>query len=177
LKFQASTNLIGSAGARAEIVLTWTDMAVEDEYFDLLLKGETVRFTCKTAPDNSGIQFHDNALSATLDNWLALVAQDMAKNYLIARYYDITAPGSGIVNLTAKEEGTIYSLDFTAGTGIDCTKGSPTDGEDITFQPFYAIAVLVYCDGTLVKELLLNVDEEGIAETDISDILKAYLNQ
>jgi hypothetical protein len=177
LKFQASENMLDDEGTKASMDLEWTAAAVADEYFDVTLKGTVVRFTCAAAPDGSGVQFSDNSLSASLDDWLTLVAEDMKKNYLIARYYDIEATGSGVITLTAKEAGAIYNLDFTAGTGIDCVKGDTTEGVDLTFKPFYSIVVLVYCDAVLVTELLLNVDEEGLAETDISDILKAYLAQ
>jgi hypothetical protein len=177
LKFQASENLLAGEASKASMDMQWSAAAVADEFFDVTLKGQVIRFTCAVAPDGSGNQFHDNSLSAALDDWCTLVAQDMAKNYLISRYYDIEATGSGVINLTAKEEGTIYTLDFTAGTGIDCVKGDTQEGIDISFTPFYSIVVLVYCDDSLVTELLLNVDEEGVAETDISDILKAYLDQ
>jgi hypothetical protein len=111
LKFQASTNLIDSAGIKAEVILTWSAVALADEYFDLLLNGETVRFTCKAAPDNSGVQFHDNTLSATLNNWVALLAADLRKNYLIARYYDVVVL-TNTITITAKEEGTDYSQEI-----------------------------------------------------------------
>jgi hypothetical protein len=177
LKFQASTDLIDSAGTKAEIVLTWTSVALADEYFDLLLKGETVRFTCKAAPDNSGIQFHDNSLSATLNNWVALLAADLNKNYLIARYYNIVVLLNAIT-ITAKDEGIDYSQEFTAGTGIDCT---PTEtnkaGTNKTLKAFYGIAILLYCRDTLVTELILNVDEDGLCETNIADLLKSFLKQ
>jgi hypothetical protein len=177
LQFQASTNLIESAGTKAEIVLTWTAVALAEEYFDLQLKGETVRFTCKAAPDNSGIQFHDNTLSATLNNWVALLAADLKKNYLIARYYDVVVLLNAIT-ITAKEEGADYSQEFTAGAGIDCT---PTEtnktGTDKTLRAFYGIAVLLYCRGALITELVLNVDADGLAETNIADLLKPYLEQ
>jgi hypothetical protein len=116
LKFQASDNYIKSAGTKAEIILEWTAVALADEYFDLLLFGETVRFTCKASPDNSGVQFHDNTLGETLANWVALLAEDLQKNYLISRYYDLDVDGAEIT-ITAKTEGSDYSQEFTAGSG------------------------------------------------------------
>jgi hypothetical protein len=177
LQLQASTNLIETAGTKAEVVLTWSAVAVVDEYFDLLLKGETVRFTCKAAPDNSGIQFHDNTLAGTLSEWVALLAADLRKNYLIARYYDVVVVDNAIT-ITAKENGADYSQEFTAGAGIDCT---PTEtnktGVDEVLRAFYGIAVLLYCNSEFVTELMLNVDYAGQAEVDISELLKAYLTQ
>lgn len=177
LQLQASTNFIESAGAKAEIVLEWTAVAVADEYFDLLLKGETVRFTCKAAPDNSGIQFHDNTLYGTLNQWVALLAADLKKNYLIARYYDVVVTDAAIT-ITAKEEGADYTQEFTAGAGIDVT---PTEtnktGTDKTLRAFYGIAVLLYCNNEFVTELILNVDSDGLAEVDVADLLKSYLVQ
>lgn len=175
LKFEASTNLISSAGSIAEIILTWTAVAVADEYFDLLLYGETVRFTCKAAPDNSGIQFRDNTLGGTLEEWVALLAEDLQKNYLIARYYDITVDGEE-VTITAKEAGSDYSQEFTAGAGIDCNADETNKtGADQVLQAFYYIIVLLYCNNEFVAELALDVDEDGLAETDVSDLLKSYM--
>jgi hypothetical protein len=178
LQLQASTNLIENAGLKAEIRLQWDAVAVADEYFDLLLNGETVRFTCKAAPDNSGIQFHDNTLNATLANWVALLATDLKKNYLIAKYYDLVVLSSVIIKITAKTEGVEYSQEFTAGAGIDVT---PTEtnktGIDKTLRAFYGITVLLYCNNAFVTELFLNVDSAGLAEVDIADILKPYLTQ
>lgn len=175
LKFEASENLIETAGSAAEIILEWTAVAVADEYFDLLIFGETVRFTCKAAPDNSGIQFHDNTLGGTLQEWVALLAEDLGKNYLIARYYDITVDLAEIT-LTAREKGTAYSMEFTAGAGIDCTSDETNKtGVNEELRAFYYIVVLLYCAGEFVKELLLNVDEDGLAETDVSDLLKSYM--
>ncbi|HRZ22269.1 MAG TPA: hypothetical protein P5184_11410, partial [Bacteroidales bacterium] len=116
LKFEASENLIEDEGSAAEVVLTWTAVAIAGEYFDLLLAGETVRFTCAAAPDSSGLQFHDNSGGATLISWVSIVAADLAKHYLIARYYDLDVAGAAIT-ITAKEPGSAYSLEFTAGAG------------------------------------------------------------
>jgi hypothetical protein len=177
LQFQASQNYIVSAGTKAQIILTWTAVALANEYFDLLLNCETVRFTCKAAPDNSGIQFHDNSGALTLANWVALLATDLAKNYLISRYYDLTVGGTSI-ELTAKEVGSDYSQEFTAGAGIDCTADEANKtGTDKTHEDFYYINILLYCNDELVTELLLNVDEDGLAETDIADLLKPYIIQ
>ena len=175
LQFEASTNLISSAGSVAEIVLTWTAVAVADEYFDLLLFGETIRFTCKAAPDNSGIQFRDNTLGGTLQEWVALVSEDLMKNYLIARYYDLVTDGAE-QTLTAKVAGADYSLEFTAGAGIDCNAVETNKtGADEVLQSFYYIIVLLYCNNVFVTELALDVDEDGLAEADVSDLLKSYM--
>jgi hypothetical protein len=175
LKFEASTNLISSAGSKAEVILLWTAVTLADEYFDLLLAGQTVRFTCKTAPDNSGTEFHDNSVALTLANWVTLIASDLEKNYLIARYYDLSVDGAEIT-LTAKLEGSAYSQEFTAGPGIDVT---PTEtnknGTDYTLEPFYYIVVLLYVGGEFVTEILLNVDESGLAEVDVSRYLQAFI--
>lgn len=119
LQFQASENFLETEGSKAEVILTWSDFAVADEYFDLLLAGETVRFTCKAAPDNSGIQFHDNSGAGTLNEWVALLASDLQANYLLSRYYDLSVTDAAIT-ITAKENGSDYSQEFTAGAGIDC---------------------------------------------------------
>jgi hypothetical protein len=177
LKFQASENFLASTGCKSEIILTWSAVAVADEYFDLLLAGETVRFTCKAAPDNSGIQFHDNSGAGTLNGWVALLANDLKANYIIARYYDLVIVDN-VITITAKTEGTDYSQEFTAGAGIDCV-ATETDkaGIDRTVRAFYAIVLLLYCNDKLITELLLNIDDEGLAETDVSEYLKAYLSQ
>lgn len=176
LKFEASTNLISDAGSKAEIILLWTSVALADEYFDLLLAGETVRFTCKASPDNSGVQFHDNSGSLTLANWVALLASDLEKNYLIARYYDIVLSGAQMT-ITAKEEGSVYTQEFTAGSGIDVT---PTEtnktGVDYDLAEFYYIVVLLYCNDEFITDILLTVSADGLAEVDISKYLAAYLN-
>lgn len=176
LRFEASENLIETEGSAAEIVLTWTANANAGEYFDLLLAGETVRFTCAAAPDNSGVQFHDNSLGATLISWVSLVAADLRKNYLIAKHYTVTVVGAGIT-ITANEPGSAYSQEFTAGAGIDVTPDE-TDktGVDRALRAFYAIAILLYCNDEFVTELNLNVDADGIAEADISKLLSAYVN-
>ncbi len=177
LKFQASENYLENAGSLAEIILTWTQVAVADEYFDLTLFGQIVRFTCKAAPDNSGVQFHDNTLNQALNDWVALLTTDLKKNYLIARYYDVTVDGAAIT-ITAKAKGSDYSQEFTAGAGIDCTADETNKtGVDQSIREFYAVVALLFIEGELVKEMLLNVDNDGLAETDISEYLKAYVSQ
>lgn len=177
LQLQASTNLIETAGSKAEIWMEWTDEAVADEYFDLLLAGETVRFTCKAAPDNSGTQFHDNTLAASLTEWVALIAEDLQQNYLIARYYDVQV-SNDFIGITAKVNGADYTQEFTAGAGIDVniTETDKT-GVDEVLRSFYKIVVLLYCNDELVTELTLNVSAEGLAEVDVADLLKSYLVQ
>ena len=176
LKFEASENLIENEGSVAEVILTWTVNANAGEYFDLLLAGETVRFTCAAAPDSSGVQFHDNSLGATLISWVSIVAADLAKHYLIARYYDLTVAGAAIT-ITAKDPGVAYSLEFTAGAGIDVTATETNKtGVDYAVRAFYVIVVLLYCDGEFITELTLNVDSNGLAETDISKLLEAYVS-
>ncbi|HOW41623.1 MAG TPA: hypothetical protein PL123_13845, partial [Bacteroidales bacterium] len=176
LKFEASENLIEDEGSAAEVVLTWTAVAIAGEYFDLLLAGETVRFTCAAAPDSSGLQFHDNSGGATLISWVSIVAADLAKHYLIARFYDLDVAGAAIT-ITAKEPGSAYSLEFTAGAGIDVTPDETNKtGVDYAVRAFYVIAVLLYCDDEFVTELTLNVDSDGLAETDISKLLAAYVS-
>jgi hypothetical protein len=177
LKFQASTNLIASEGSKAEVLITWTGAPDADLYFDLLLFGQTVRFTSKAVPDNSGVQFHDNTGAATLVDWVALLAEDLRRNYLITRYYDIIVDAESI-DIIAKEIGTAYNQEFTAGQDIEATADdSNKTGEAQELQPFYGIVILLYCNNTFVSELILNVDEEGNAETDIAELLKPYLSQ
>lgn len=176
LKFQASENMIETEGSLAEVKLLWTAAAVANEYFDLKLAGETVRFTCKESPDNSGIQFHDNSLAETLANWVALVATDLQKNYLISRYYDLTVSDTEIT-IIAKESGDEYSMELALGSGIDITPTVTNRiGIDEKLQAFYAIAILLYVNGSFATEMLLTPDAEGLAETDISKILAAYLS-
>lgn len=175
LQLQASENLIATEGTKAKVILPWTAAANAGEYFDLLLAGETVRFTCAAVPDNSGVQFHNNAGGLTLASWVALLADDLEVNYYIARYYNVTNTGTSIT-IEAKENGSDYSIEFTAGTGIDCVPNE-TDktGTDEEFESFYSIAVLLYCGGEFVSEILMNVDEEGNADTDIRKLLEPYV--
>jgi hypothetical protein len=179
LQFQASTNFIENAGTKAAIILPWSAVAVADEYFDLLLYGQTVRFTCKLAPDNSGTQFHDNDQSLDLEHWVNLVADDLKKNYLIIRYYDVAVSYGDTwwgITITAKSEGSAYSLEFTAGTGIDVIPiESGKTGVDKAFRSFYGIVLILYCNSEFVSELVLNVDTEGLTEVDVADLLKPYL--
>ena len=180
LKFTASTNLVETAGVKSSITLTWTAVALANEYFDWLLAGETVsftRFTCKASPDNSGVQFHDNSGSLSLNDWVALLATDLQKNYILSRYYNITVSGASIT-VEAKETGSEYSQDFTAGPGIDVTANETAKtGVSQVLRSFYHVVVLLYCNGSLVTELQLNVDENGEAETDVSELLRKYISQ
>ncbi len=177
LNFQASENYLENAGSKAKVILQWTAAAVANEYFDLDLFGETVRFTCKAAPDNSGIQFHDNSGMGTLSEWVALIAVDLKKNYLIARYYTLTVDGETIT-IEAKEEGPDYSTEFTAGAGIDVV-ATETDKAGVAraIREFYYVVVLLFVNDTFIKELLLNIDNDGLATCDIADYLKPYVLQ
>lgn len=175
LKFQASENLIASEGEKAKIILTWTAVALAGEYFDLLLAGETIRFTCASAPDKSGDQFHDNSEGGSLSEWVALLAGDLEKNYFIARYYNISLSGTEIT-IEAKQKGTVYSMEFTAGTGIDCSANEiDKNGADMELTPFYTIAVLLYVSTEFIAEILINPDDDGVAETDIRKLLEPYV--
>lgn len=175
LKFQASENFLESAGSKAKIILPWTAVAVADEYFDIDLFGSTYRFTCKAAPDTSGLQFHDNSASGTLAEWVALMAEDLKANYLIARYYNLTVDDDEIT-IEAKEVGSAYTLDFTAGAGIDCVPDETSKtGTDRSIRAFYNVIVLLHCAGEFVGELAIPVDDDGLATVDIQNMLKAYL--
>lgn len=181
LKLQASTNMYEVTGKNAVIVLHPLVAGVADDYVDLLLFGETVRFTCKAAPDNSGAQFHDNSLNQSLPDWIALFADDLSKNYLISRYYDVDVTnvdnvGADIV-ITAKQPGAAYTLNLVTQNGTLSIYPDPTNrtGIDGTLRAFYGIVVLLYCNTEFVSELVLNIDNDGLAEVDVSGLLKPYL--
>lgn len=177
LKFQASENYLENAGTKAKVILPWSAVALVNEYFDLLLFGETVRFTCKAAPDNSGVQFHDNTLAASLNDWVALVATDLQKNYLISRYYNVTVLNNSIT-IEAKLAGSDYSMEFTAGAGIDVVPDeSAKTGVDRAIREFYYVVVLLWAGSEFVQEFLLNVDDAGLAECDISNLLQPFVSQ
>ena len=116
-------NFITVTGFKSLFVIQITSSPVVDDVFTLAWgedpstdPDESVIFTCKAAPDNSGTQYIDNAGPIPLSEWADLFFADLEANFLLTRDFDLTrttADSLPAIQFQAKEKGLKFSMEFT----------------------------------------------------------------
>lgn len=142
-----TNNYVVTAGVKAalEINLAATG-ATAGQTITLPFNGKTIVLTFAAALDGSGKKLRV-AGALTLSQFVAQLAQDIAKNYYIADTFDITT-ASGKVILTAKETGEDQSFIAPATTATDVTIGTNTAGVDEVVQENFKVVADVYMEKT-----------------------------
>lgn len=181
IPFKINTdNRYSTAGTTALLFLTWSDYDVADEAFTLSWGNNSVTFTCKATPDNSGTQYPTHTYG-DLDVWMALVAQYMRKNYLLSQDYDVYFVSPNL-KLKAKTTGEDYDLTLSDVSGNVSTNGS-TAGVDPVAREGYEIICRVlkydtgnYTDWSILDELRLTPDADGNVQFKIQEYLEQLLS-
>lgn len=174
LRFGYGDNMWASSAGNAVLELVWGSGMSVNSYFDIIVGSTTMRFYAKDPPQANGEEiWYVPEPPSSLQ--LEYVAAYLQYNYFINKNYIVTTSGLSII-FTARYPGPAYNITFEAGPGVTLSAGALSqEGIAGTMNPFYNVVVSLYVDNAFVTELALNCNTDGIAETDVSKILGAYL--
>jgi hypothetical protein len=133
-------------------------------------------YTCES-PDESGLQLHRAAIGQSASIWVLILAEDLLKNYYVSRDFRVSVVESDKIQLTAKSEGSGYTLSISSSiTGFSLTSPG-VDGADPVLRDFYGIMarVLDATGSTIIGEDLVAPDPFGKSSFDIHDLLCDFL--
>lgn len=173
LRFVGGDNRYQSTGTAAVLELVFESGAPAGSYFELYCLNRTFRFTASADPKTDGTEFPEfTTVNLTamgqISSYCGIFNSAILSNYQVSYT-------SNSVKFTARNQGAAYNMTFDA-SGITISEGAATvDGVNGALAAFYNIFVDLYVNGTLATQLLLNADEDGNAETDVSKILESYL--
>jgi hypothetical protein len=173
-----SDNYISSPGKKERIYLQFELTGpLENDHFTLAWGDNSLTFTFKTTPDESGLQL-PIYISGNIFVWLETVAAALRSNYLLYSDFKVSYSGVGYnIDITAREKGEAYDITFSeSATSLQIFDFQ--DGEDDTYRDFYRLILQVYLAAALnYNDILLGsdelpVDENGNAEFDIAGFIK-----
>lgn len=173
-----SDNYISAVGKKERIYLQFELTGpLEDDYFNLAWGDNSLTFTFKTNPDESGLQL-PIYITGNIWEWLETVAAALRSNYLLYSDFKVSYSGVGYnIDITAREKGEAYDITFSeSATSLQIIAFE--DGEDDTYRDFYRLILQVYLAAALdYNDILLGsdelpVDEDGNAEFDIAGFIK-----
>ncbi len=177
-----SGNYETATGAKAKDGLVFTGDPIEDNLVDLTWNGETIRLYFKDSPDDSGRQVPTNSASDPLSTYLSNLADAFRDVYEINRDFIVTSTSSEL-RLEAREVGAKYEITI-AETINNCTTpiATPVTGTDRTVEANFHYMLDIYVEdvydsGNYVKlpTIVHAVDDNGVAEFDLSSYLHTYL--
>lgn len=149
-----------------------------DKFFEVALPDRTLRFYFKTTPDESGLQLGTWTAGLSLAQFLAIVMDDIQKNYYINKDYTVDIITGTLLKITARNIGTAYNLQL-GDTDVDgLSENDKTAGiDDATPADFRIyVAVCNKADGldyaVPLGEDFLPVDTDGIAQANVAEYLK-----
>ncbi len=124
IEYQLETdNWITINGSKTLFVIKITASPAVDDQFTIAWGSdpianpdESVQMTCKAAPDDTGLQYIDNAGALPLSDWVDLFFTDISKNFLFTRDFVVTrttADASPAIKFEAREKGVKFKIEFT----------------------------------------------------------------
>lgn len=174
-----SDNYIQTAGTKCRIYLQFSLTGpLVDDYFTLAWGDNSLTFTFKTNPDDSGLQLPIYQ-TGNIFTWLEAVATTLRSNYLLNSDFKVSYPGDPGYNIdiTARNTGTAYEITFSeSATSLEIH--SFVVGTDDVYRNFYRLILQVYLEAALeYNDILLGedelpVNEDGNAEFDIAGFVK-----
>ena len=131
-----TTSHLENAGQKADAELIFSAALVNNEQISFEWDNNTINFTCKTTPDDGGLQFADNAGALPLEQWIEKPYLAFISNYHLTQVYKITKQPDRIV-FVAHEKRTEHTLTITAPG--DKTTVFSTPGITPVLKPYYAL--------------------------------------
>lgn len=165
----SSDNLYSAQGSYASLTILITGDAVNGNSFRFTFMGKQLQFTCATVPDTSGYQF----TPASASNLPTILSDLFFKNYQVSANYTVSLQGDEII-LTAKQKGVASSISISNIT-VSGMSGTAVAGTDQIVRTNFKIILQLFENDHLFYEEQLDVDTEGLFETNISELLTPYL--
>lgn len=108
-----ASNAFASLGIKAQLKISITGSPTVANKFTIDFNGISQSFTCAAAPNDSGLQYTDNAGALSTAAWAETVfMEDLRANYYLSTYFDFefSTDGGTFIILTAKQVGEDYTL-------------------------------------------------------------------
>jgi len=182
LKFTLKNNAY-VAGTAAHLSLdlqgTYADY-VAGKYFDITVGTSTIRFTFTDTPDQSGTQLLSAVSTETLADIKNRVIALLKSNYLINQDYTVALNGTSMVQITARQPGTVYNISLAATSITVLLTNETVAGTDAVIAADYRV-YLAAClvangvDGVAIGEDLMPPDEFQQITDNIATYLSAQL--
>jgi hypothetical protein len=181
-----TTDRITTAGVKYSRTITFINYPTADGVtFSITWGTTTVTMTSMASPiTEDGLHYRKRTGAETLAVWIAHFAADIATNYYIGKYFDITYTTT-TVTITAKYAGVAYNLsaiDMPGTVVTDYTLGSETLGVDEVVAINYRVLVDICfdTDDFITTEMYLTDelpydDVTGVYEQQIQKILHRRL--
>lgn len=182
LKFTLERNSGGITG-KADLTILFPNDQTKylDKYFEIVLPDRTLKFYFKTSPDESGLQLGTWTVGLSLVQFLAIVMDDIQKNYYLNKDYTVDIVSGTSLEITARNVGTAYNLEL-GNTDVDgMSEDSKTAGIDDPTPADYRVyvAVCLKADGidmaVPLGDDLLPVDDQDKVYANIGEYLKDQL--
>ncbi len=175
IRFRVQTdNHIEEMGSDIVLTVQFASTGFEDDWIELRWNGSSIRLTCKSVPDDSGNQVHDNSAYYELNEWVGELARSLSLNYYISNDFHVSATGT-VLTLLAKAPGDQFSIDSEFSWTSADKPVAGISGQNQTYRPFFKAGLQVQVkDGDLwntVGEDLQPVDDIGITTFDIHRLL------
>ena len=174
-------NMLQTAGQQACYVIYLADYAAIDNAFTLKFGNNSVTFTCKAAPDDTGTQFKAPADGITLSDWIIQTWAYLMKNFTLNQYFTFFYPNpsdeSYGLGLLAKEESADFNITLTDNTFADLTLYQVDAGFIPVVRPFFKnyIQVIDHLDNIIVEDSV-SPDADGKTYHNIAEYLLPYLD-
>jgi hypothetical protein len=166
-------NDVITQGSKAKVVLYFGQVIYTGTgyQFSLTFGGNTYTFTMAVSPDTSGLQFPRAAATDNNLTWMSKITDSLYANFYISELYNISYTYNQIT-ITAKAAGSEYNI---SGNNISVAGMSinPYPATDQVERKFFKVFLQVSMDGNVIGEDIKPVDAAKIAEFDISEYLKA----
>jgi hypothetical protein len=180
-------NYLQTAGTKARIDITLTNTPANDDWFELVIEGETIRFTAKTSPNNSGTQLQLNGTSLSGTNLMEQkTIPDLLKNIAFADYaISVLTPGTSTVTIRieAKNIGSQYDITFADSSGGFYSSSSATAGTDNVYRENFRIFADLFLQAEFnigsFNRIGANLEyvpnSSNQCTVDVSDYIKPYI--
>lgn len=181
-------NYLTTTGTKARLEIAVTPTPANNNWIELVIAGQTIRFTAKTSPDNSGTQVQLNPTALSITQYLQQkLIPDLQKNIAFADYdFTVMSPGEvfAYLKIEAKNFGAAYNITYAASSGSFYATSSAFAGTDNVYKDnfrIYADLFLqeVYDSAGSYRRIGANL--EGVPDSnnqctfDVSEYLKPYL--
>lgn len=170
---------VSQPGVFAVYHLQFSGCAAEWDTLSLSWGDESLLFTYKNLPDNSGLQLSSIAVEPDLLLWVELSAFELSMNTVLSSAFVVTVSGY-VITLTARFTGPDYDLSHhsTGYFGVLCP--SYESGVLEVILPFFKIHLITWLrvgeDWVKVSEDALPVDADGFATFDLHRVFGDYLS-
>lgn len=180
------TSFYSVNGSIQEVLYAFTAAATAGQTLIFTWPLDAVSMTCAASPDDSGLQFKDNAAALSITDWVKQTIDYINDNYKMSNNFIVDYLYFGSVDCIRLRTRTKDSNKQVTRTGtVSLTEAPFTSATSIVTVPNYSMLLevwleQVYGGGTFDKVAELEMpptnNPDPIAEFDLSKILSSYLD-